>query len=318
MGRCSGRRPPLAGTPISPVQLANGLLLVATRGGPVALYDSQSGALLAQLSLQEGAATYDTVNTPGVGGNRAYLSTENRSDATDGRLYALDVQVPAGYDPTDPTSYDPEHLLQVAWFVPFGGPSGASPLVVGDHVFFDGDRLEAGGAFAPHVLALQDEGEHGVMRWRLPMEGRIKASYARDPRGGMWGWTAGVPRDDHPWLQRIALHDRDGDGQGDIIEQINLDELVGEAGIHVPTSAMSMAGPPAAPVLMVNATAFNPDGSVLSTYVVAVDLVHRELRWKVELPSAPNGGQFPLLESAQGPRLIFTNWTEGTWAIGEP
>ncbi|MCA9939689.1 MAG: hypothetical protein KC418_13675 [Anaerolineales bacterium] len=294
------------GKPISPVLLDSGLILLATVGGPVSVYNSETGEMGAQLSLGEGASFYETINTPAVNGNRVYISTQLNEDPTYGRLYALDVT------PGPPAN------IQVAWHFNFGGPSGASPLLIGDTLYFDGNRSEPGGAFAPQIYAVQDTGSIGQLLWVKPMPGEIQASFARDPRGGFWAFSVGTPLKDNRWLTRMRFTDLDGDGVGDVWERIDLDALVNLPGVHVPSSAMSIAGTADTPIMIVSATAFAEDGSIDSTYVVAVDLAARARFWRVWLPSDLTAGQFAVTLGALGPRVFFTNKTEGAWVIGRP
>jgi outer membrane protein assembly factor BamB len=306
------------GTPVSPVPLHNGLVVIATFGGPISAYDSRSGTRIGLLDLTSGTGRFHTTNTPAVRGNRIYVSTEFSQSPSTGRLYAIDAVLPAGYDPLDPSTYDPASVFRVAWHVDFGGPSGASPLVIGDHIFFDGDRPASDASLAPHVFAVQDLGTSGRLIWSRPMEGIMRASFAQDPRGGFWLFPTGTASDEHKWLVRLALMDADQDGIGDVLERIDVDALVGEPGLHLPSSAISIAGTSTAPVMIVGATAFSPDGTVRSTYVTAIDLNSRSLLWKVPLPSNFTQGQFPILQGSRGPRVFFTNQDNGLWVIGRP
>lgn len=298
------------GQPISPVILDSGVVVLATLGGPISAYDSSTGALLGQLELTKGTGFYETINTPAVSGNRIYISTQFNEDPTYGRLYALDI-VPS-------LAAIAAVSLQVAWFVDFGGPSGASPLLVSDIIYFDGNRSVPGGDFAPQVYAVQDMGSAGELLWTRPVENEIKASFARDPRGGFWSFTVGTPFKDNRWLTRLRFTDQDGDGLGDVLERIDLDALLNLPGVHVPSSVMSIAGTTDAPVMIVGATVFTEEGSVDSTYVVAVDLNTRTRLWRVWLPSDLTVGQFSVVPGTYGPRVFFTNKTDGTWVIGKP
>jgi outer membrane protein assembly factor BamB len=307
-----------AGIPVSPVPLDNGLVVTATFGGPISAYDSRTGSRVGMLDLASGTGRFHTANTPAVRGNRIYVSTEFSESSGTGRLYAIDAILPAGYNPLDPSTYDPTAVLRVVWHVDFGGPSGASPLVVGDQIFFDGDRPFPDAPFAPHVFAVRDLGSSGQKVWARSMGSAMRASFAQDPRGGLWLFTAGTSSDENKWLIRLVLEDSDGDGVGEVVERIDLDALVAEPGVHLPSSALSIAGTARAPVMLVGATAFAEGGTVLSTYVTAIDLNGRSLLWKVQLPSNFTQGQFPILQGAHGPRVFFTNQDDGLWVIGQP
>lgn len=297
--------PTAGGSPISPVLLADGIVVLVTVGGPITAYDTETGALLAELTLTEGDSFYETVNTPAVSGSRLYVSTHLDADSAYGRLYALD--------------FIPEQsAFQIAWHFDFGGPSGASPLLVGNILYFDGDRPDPQADFAPQIYAVQDTGAAGQLLWVMPTIGQSQASFSLDPRGGFWTFTIGTPVKDHRWLTRMRLTDQDGDGLGDVLERIDLDALLTLPGVHVPSSVMSMAGTPAAPVMIVGATAFDEVGGVDSTYIVAIDLNTRARLWRVWLPSDPTAGQFAIALGQYGPRVFFTNKETGVWVIGQP
>ncbi len=303
--------PTAGGSPISPILLNNDVVVLVTVDGPISAYDAETGELLAELVLAEGNSFYETINTPAASGNRLYVSTQLDADPVYGRLYALDF-VPAQ------EGRAPEDTLQVAWYFDFGGPSGASPLLVGDTIYFDGDRPDPLSDFAPHIYAVQDTGGAGQLLWTTPAGGEIQASFARDPRGGFWTFTIGTPVKDHRWLTRMRLTDQDGDGFGDVLERIDLDALLMLPGIHIPSSVMSIAGTAEAPVMIVGATAFDEEGGTDSTYIVAIDLNTRTRLWRVWLPADLTAGQFSIALGEYGPRVFFTNKDAGVWVIGKP
>ncbi len=305
------------GIPISPVPVLDSLVAMATSGGPVSLYDSRNGALIDSLELEVADGFFETVNTPSVRDGRLYVSTQHSVQTNRGRLYALTVELPLDYDPAIPDTYLGQTILDVAWYFEFGGPSGASPLVVGRNIYFDGDRLDADGPIAPHVYAVRDAGPFPMLLWTTAMPGVMRASFALDPRGGFWFFSAGAPAPENRYLTRMALRDSDGDGSGDILEQIDLDALVGETGLHVPYSALSLAGTNEAPSLILAATAIYQD-MPLSTYLVAVDLNTRSLLWKAGLPRNLYMGQFPIMNGPAGPRVFFTGFNNGLWVVGNP
>lgn len=297
--------PTAGGSPISPVLLGDGVVVLVTVDGPISAYDTETGASLAEITLTQDGSFYETVNTPAVSGNRLYVSTHLDADSNYGRLYALDFIAE-------------QNAFQIAWQFDFGGPSGASPLLVGDTLYFDGDRPDPQADFAPQIYAVQDTGATAQLLWTKPAGGQIQASFARDPRGGFWTFTIGTPVKDHRWLTRMRLTDQDGDGFGDVLERIDLDALLTLPGVHVPSSVMSIAGTAAAPVMIVGATAYDEAGGVDSTYIVAIDLNTRARLWRVWLPADPTAGQFSIALGAHGPRVFFTNKNTGLWVIGQP
>ncbi len=303
--------PTPGGRPISIVLSDSGVIVMGTAAGPVSIYDIYTGDMLASLDLIENGGRYHTANTPAVRGNRIYISTNHSVDTTSGRLYAIDMVSSGGGVPDS---------LEVAWYYEFGGPSGTSPDATGvDLIYFDGDRGPDGGAFNPTVYGLRDLGSSPQLLWTKSMPGEMEASFARDKRGGMWAYTVGNPPVNHRWLYRLGLYDSNGDGIGDTLEQIDLDALIGELGVHVPSSAMTMAGTASNPVMIVGASAYLAGGGISSSYVVAVDLVSRTLLWKVLVPdNISSAGQFPITQGDSGSRIFFTNKTNGTWVIGMP
>lgn len=306
------------GFPLSPVITRNGVIVLATSGGPISAYDNQTGALIGALDLLDGDGRYETINTPGVQGNRLYVLTHHSVRREWGRLVAIDVIVPPNYNPADPASIDPSQTLREVWSVEVGGPGGASPLVVGNMIFFDGDRREPGGVFAPHAFAVRDLGDRGEMAWVRAMPGRVQASFALDPRGGMWIYTMDDPaKPVNRFLLLVALADWNGDGQGDIIDFLDVDALVSETGVHRPYSAMTISGGPQRPIMLLSAAPLDLSQATERTFVVAVDLKQRSLLWKVPLPVRLAPAQFPIMEGERGPRVFFTAQGYGVWMIGK-
>jgi putative pyrroloquinoline-quinone binding quinoprotein len=300
--RWSTRTP--GGAPISPTVLRNGAVVLATRGGPVSAFDSRSGRHLGTLDLRATlgglSGRFDTTNTPGARGNRVYVSTELTLD--DGRpdpnhharLYAIDV------NPRKPAG----RRLQIAWHFEFGARSGASPLVVGDTIVFDGDRERPGSPEAPRFFGVRDLGRRPKPVWQHELDGRSQASAARDPRGGAWVFAFG-----HPLLRRVSI------ASGRVRQTIDVDALVDAEGIHVPYSAMSVAtGRGGRPVMLVTARA-----GLTSAYLVAIDLARERLVWKWRLPgdvrlNTPMG-QFPIVTRPDGRRAVVFSMRSGVRAV---
>ena len=302
--------PTPGGRPISLVMSDSGVIVMGTAGGPVSIYDIATGTMLASLDLVANGGRYHTANTPAVRGDRIYISTNHNVDTSSGRLYAIDMVSSGGGLPDS---------LEVAWYYPFNGPSGTSPFAYdADMIYFDGDR-DLAGADTPTIYALRDLGTTRQLLWTKGMPGHMEASFAFDRRGGMWAYSIGNPLSDNRWLYRLSMYDTNGDGIGDVLEQIDLDELVGETGVHVPSSAMTLMGTDSTPVMIVGASSSQEGGGVSSSYVVAVDLSAHSLLWKAQVPdNVSTAGQFPITTGTYGPRIFFTNQTNGTWTIGAP
>ncbi len=293
------------GRPISPTMTGNGTVVLATLGGPVSAYRSDSGELLGTLDLSDTIGglrgRFETTNTPGGRGNRVYISTEFRlgDGSADpnhhARLYAVDVQ------PSAP----PEDRLKVAWYYEFGARSGASPLVIGDCVYFDGDRASPSGAFAPRFFAVRDEGNSGRLLWEYELSGPAAASAAHDPRGGLWVFALGGTS-----LLRLREHD------GALLDAIDLPSISGIANAR-PWSGIGIThGRTGQPVLIVSARTAG------SAWVVAVDLGARALLWKKSVGSDSYGdlprGQWPVLAGGDGTRVLVFTTRNGVRAIGGP
>ena len=301
-GTVKWKTPTPGGVPISPVITANGLIVVVTKLGPVAVYDNVTGHRLGSLYLKDSPGDtefYETVNTPCVRGNRVYVSTERTNDpAHAGRLWALDI------DPANP-----DGAIEARWSFPFGGPSGASPLRIGDTVYFDGDRLEPGGEFAPHVFAVRDLGDTCELKWSYAMLNSVKASLAKDPRGGIWTFAYL-----ESWLYRLD------EETGALVEQVNLDALIGETPRYVPSSVMTLAGDLSDPVMIVGAITFIAGDP---SRVVAIDLEAGSLLWKVILAddylTDATYSQFAIVEDDGGdPVVVFPGSNSGAYGVGAP
>jgi hypothetical protein len=294
------------GVCISPVITDSGIVVLATLGGPVSAFDSRDGQLVGSLRLpadSDGGQFFDTVNTPCVRGNRIYISAQltdgrEESPAHVGELIAVDV---------DPSGSEP---LTVAWRFPFGSPSGGSPLRIGDTIYFDGNRDHPGQVpIQPELFAVKDDGTGPELLWKHPMRNLVVASAAEDPRGGLWTYAAG---DSH--LLRL-----DPD-TGEELQDIDLDPLVDEPGVHVPASCMSIAETAERPVMLVAATAPLTEGS---SWVTAIDLMDMTLVWKWKIADSLavdwTSGQFPVvLDEAERPCVVFTTHQSGAYVVGAP
>jgi len=290
------------GMPISPVITDNGVVVIATSGGPVSAYSMSTGAILGRLYLASpnGQNFFDTENTPCVVGNRVYISTALRNNPSNiGRLYALDVT----------NSSSP---LSVAWYYTFGGGSGASPLCVSNvngystAIFFDGLHSAPNNIGGPTVYAVGDAGTSGQTMWTVSAQGWIPANmaYEDDPEYGdsLWFYS-----DEFPWLRELNL------SKGTLTRSISTSTILGPlppgAG-WVPASALSMAGDQ-----MILSLAATPQGTG-GSYVADIDTTTGALQWQVQVSQNDSTdaahGQFPLLlNSAQVPCLAFTTYHSG-------
>jgi len=313
---------PNGGIPFSPILTKDGTVIIATDRGPIYALDSSNGSLLAikylipekpvltllRLFGFNDSGFYSTINTPCMKGNRVYISTHYKDLRGwfgllfDARLYAIDV---------DSDNPNPEERLQVAWHRGFGGPSGASPTLINDTIFFDGDRGQPSLMLRPHIYAVQDMGSYGKLKWKTAMPTSIDANMASDPRGGLWVVDTYLGR-----LVRYSIE------TGKIIEKINVNALVQEPGWHTPSSIITISGNETRPILLVSATAIRLFKS--NTYVIAIDLQQNNtLLWKLKIAEATFAnlqiplGQYPVLLKDGKPRIVFATTRGGVWALGE-
>jgi hypothetical protein len=296
-------RPLAGGLPISPVPMANGTLFVATYGGPLSIHSIADGSLLGKMFITspDGTLTYETLNTPTVKGSRAYVLMSARADPWNrAQLVAIDV------DPANTAA-----PLRIAWTFPFAGPSGGSPLMLADSnmVVFDADRLDVGGPLAPQLAAVRDDGATPTLVWRMALRGTVRASVARDPRGGIWFFTTAGS-----FLYRLA-------GQtGQALQKIDLDVLINDEGLHVPSSVMTLAPKTAThnTAMIVGAAVGTPPGA---SYVAAIDLEQSTLLWKVRVGASFAedfvASQFAIVNHGAKPRVVFPTTLRGAIFVGE-
>jgi outer membrane protein assembly factor BamB len=307
------------GLPISPVILEDGTLFIATKGGPLYIFDSANGQLLGTkflykeddeygffLSLfmkyTQKKGYYETINTPCIKGNRVYISTQYNKDLFKcfrrGRLYAIDI------DCENPNKND---RLQISWYYDFNGPSGASPLLIDDTLYFDAERCLLR---KPGIISIIDKGDTWEEKWKSRIPNPIDSSLAFDPRGGFWIVDA--------FGGRLIRKSTENGGTLDII---NTDKIVNKPGTHKPCSVITICGSRDRPILINAVMSLNPIQS--SCYVIAVDLEDdNNLLWKVKISEGAIAsldfpfGQYPVLIKNGKSRLVFTTVRGGAWAIG--
>ncbi|VVB62124.1 Uncharacterised protein [uncultured archaeon] len=153
----------------------------------------------------------------------------------------------------------------------------------------------------PHLYAVQDMGTYGRLKWKTAMPTSIDASIAVDPRGdSVWIVDTVLGR-----LVRYSTED------GKLLEKINIDKLVGEPGIHTPSSVITISGTETRPILIVSAMAI-PIFLPSTCFVLAIDLAnHNSLLWKVKVSKGISYnlriplGQYPILMRDNEPRILF-------------
>ena len=295
------------GLPISPTIIDDGTIVIATTNGPVYAFDALDGTLLAKRYINDNpnggpeGGFYETINTPSVKGNRLYISTQFSEDQNPAnrraRLYAIDIDINAAY----------EDRIQIVWYYNFDGPSGASPLLIDDTIYFDGNKSLLKD---PFTVAIIDKGSYPEFKWKKPIPKPIDSSLARDPRGGFWIVDA---------LNGQLIRQSEDDGS--FIEIINTDEIIDEYGVHNPCSVITICGSKERPILLNAALALDITKS--SCYIIAVDLSNNnELIWKTKIYEGGLAsvdfpfGQYPIMMKNGEPRIVFTTVRHGAWAIG--
>jgi hypothetical protein len=206
----------------------------------------------------------------------------------------------------DVDATDPIEPLRIAWYFTFGAPSGASPLCIGDTIYFDGGRLQPGDADSPQMFAVRDTGTAGALTWARPAPRAVPSSFAQDPRGGFW-----VIFFRYPLLQRRSRQ------TGALLEAIDIRSVVG--GTSLPHSVLTISHTPSSPIITLGTL----DSPGTSAYVVAIDLASGIAKWKVNImPSFGVDnvtGQFPIVVDTAGKAVVvFSGRTSGAYFVTEP
>lgn len=305
---------PDPGTPISPVPVGTGapMLLVATKdntsgGEPaVTVWDLETGALLSQRVLRDTGtgAVYITRNTAVTNGRRAYVVGSRIDDENAGRLFAIDV--------CESRRCGGRGATQVRWTYDFKGPSGASPLLLGDTVVFDGRPVGNIGS----LMAVRDNGARPRRVWFREFPSTFGVSPALDRRGGFWVHYVAP---DGKTLMRLSEAD------GSLLQEVDVSSVLGvEPGYVAHSVTMMATNDDGAEVVMIGA---QPEGaSSAPTYVAAIDVSSDpagRLLWRHEVGASKDqnaaGGQFPILVNAQGARrILFQGSKTGAILVGEP
>lgn len=284
-------------------------LAAAPSHGLLMVINPQTGAIASTLDLLDTvnnyAGEYGTANTVTVVGNRLYTVTQfvpfgqHVPDMKNiGRLYAIDV--------------DSAGQLHPAWYFPYQGPSGASPLVVpgpNNMIYFDGTgttQATTTQASPPHVVlfAVRDVGHSGVQQWvtdlttgfgiqysTTALAAGIQATPAHDPRGGIWVWSE--------FDRRLFRLD---EATGTAIESLDMGALTHDADAQ-PDGVITIVPNGGNPVLIIGVLA----GAQHLNSVDAINLTSRSLLWSNPVGSGPLAapfGQFPIAPAGNTPLLI--------------
>ena len=261
---------------------------------PVTSYNSTTGALAGTMFLYASGTSgpyYETINVPCVNNgsypNRVYISTNLSTNQNQGALWALDV---------DPTNH--ANPITPVWSVIFAGPSGASPLCIGNNVYFDGAGFVPGDSAGTTIFGVADNGSSATMLFHVSLgEGTepVTCNFAMDPRpvGGFWHEIEFDPN----------IYHRDG-LTGNIIETIDVSSLLASQGSPPGTYWMSgvfnTVGTPNHPYMILPEQAT----SYAASYLTMVDLTDSSLVWA--LPLYPGNSPF-YSDSFEGAAAMLVN-----------
>ena len=305
------------GFPTGPIITQGGGIVFATLNGPVYLYDGNSalgaprGSLLIQdtveLTCFDGTGIFDSNNVAAsAAGDIVYVNTRCREQ--DGAPDTNDLAWIARLD-VDPAFGGAG--LTLKHHFEFNGPSFASPLIVGNDIYFDG--VDAGGT---KIIKIRDTGTSFEEQLRVPVATSPRASFALDPRADSF-W--------HPVYNRVVRRSLNDLSHMGVIDVEGLIDDQDSTNFRV--GVLTIAGDATNPVLLTSASHFRD----MITYVVAVDLMNGQLLWKVKFGGITEPGlaydrvlsQFPILTNGgvAPPRVIFTGGVDnapgGVYAVGE-
>ncbi|MBS0448565.1 MAG: hypothetical protein JSR59_21800 [Proteobacteria bacterium] len=303
---------PDLGRPLGPVVIgADASMILLVTGGSaagtpeVSVWDASSGALLAHQAIVDPDThiVYGTQNTAATTGNRAYVLTAAVDNPADGRLYAIDV--------CDADDCGGRGTMTIAWHYDFAGPSGASPLLIGTQVYFDGRPAAGGGTF----IAVKDRGATPRLLWKKAYTGQFVAGAALDPRGGLWVY---------PVPGSYALLRLDA-GTGNTLQTVPISAAAGLPSGYSGGSAVSVSKSAGGAVVLTLGIRPLLDAR-LANYVAALDVSSTATGsalwlYPVAATTQVNSaqGQFPIVYGGSGARrVVYTGTNTGTFFVGEP
>ena len=275
-----------------------------TDAAPAAVYNGTTGTLVGSTYLYPTGSTsgpyYETINTACVNNgsypNRVYVLTNLSTNTADGAIWALDI------DPTNLSS-----PITPAWYLVIHGPSGASPLCVGNDIYFDGAGIVPTDNVGTTIFGVQDNGSTGSFLFQIalgPSSQPVTSNFAIDPRpeGGFWHEI----RFDPVLYHRAFL-------TGQVIETVNVSNLLTERGAPPSTywqaGIFTEYGSSTKPYLML------PEAAYPQTlgYLAMLDVAAQQLVWAVPLagndldPSDTPGGDAALVMDSSGNPVVVMN-----------
>lgn len=305
---------PDTGTPISPVLVGGdqSMIALATKadadqpGSPeLSVWDAATGALLWHQPIADPAtgAIYQTINTPAVKGNRAYVLAGSLGNPGEGRLFAIDF--------CESAVCGGRGRPHVAWAHPVEGPSSASPLLIGQRLFFDGLRGKSTGLY----YGVDDLGTSPSQAWVRKFSGRFGFNAAQDPRGGLWI---------SPWQSGKLLRVRESNGG--TLQTLDVGSLLGLDPGYSPVTAVSVAQSAAGAVVLTTGVQTSSPSIGIGPHVAAIDVSSQAdgtplWKYRVSGSAVRNAatGQYPIVTSATGARrVVFRGTVSSTYFVGEP
>ncbi len=288
---------------------------VLVAAAPVAVYNGNPGAtgsLVGSMFLYQTGNSgpyYATVNTPCVNNgsypNRVYVLAGLQNDVTQGSLWALDI------DPTNAAS-----PVTPAWNVVIHGPSGASPLCVGNNIYFDGAGIVPGDNVGTTIFGVQDNGTSGAFLFQVALgagTGKVTSNFALDPRaaGGFW----------HQIQYDGNLYHRDFN-TGNLIESINVANLLTAAGApgsgYWQAGVFTTYGTPSQPYFVLEEAGHPGSGG----YMMMLDVNAQQIVWAVPLAGndldpydTPGGDGALVMDSNGNPVMVMSGKQTGAYFI---
>jgi len=282
---------------------------------PVTVYNGTSGAVVGSTFLYQTGSSgphYSSVNTPCVNNgsypNRVYVLSALNTDMTQGALWALDI---------DPTNL--ANPIAPAWSLPLHGPSGASPLCVGNNIYFDGAGILPGDNVGTTIFGVQDKGSSGTFLFQAALGAGtqpVTCNFALDPRpeGGFWHQIENDPN----------IYHRDFN-TGNLIETIDVGNLLTAAGAPQATywqaGVFTTYGTANQPYLLLPEAA-RPAISGYPGYLAMLDVSARQLVWMLPLAGndyaaydSPGGDAALVLDSHQNPVIVMSGKLTGAYFI---
>jgi hypothetical protein len=307
---------PGGGNPFSPTLIDDGtIVVIATKDpGYISAYWADTGVSIASTRVSGdpcsgGTCTYyETRNTPAASNTsptRFYVSMNAIGSTNYGLLVALDVDTGGG------------GAINYGWGKAFGGPSGASPAVVGDVIYFDGSGQDhtystaSGWFFAVEDTGVNSYGSHWSSDGVNVGAGRIPAAGSVDTtRSCVWVYLT-------PGASLYCVKEDDGSTPYSFSIR-----TYSSLTFAVPASDMSLTQISGGDTVMVVGVVKGIDGPTdplppvaNNGHVVAVQLTGTggsfspSPYWEVTLPTVSSGvqaaaGQFPILTNSDGDQVV--------------